>query len=515
MLNYESDYQSDNDSGRVITLSTLREVTFRDTNSSSTVFDIEAQSTPLVSDYDSSESYRLSDATESSFDAMDYPSSLNNDECAEDTWHLESSISREDEDLGRSSNVYIDDCAGVSNDSSVATSKKIRYSSTMYSVVYPVELNKEEIKSHFISNKWVVKNLEQYLIGTVANLDGTKHILCYLNYLSRNNFTKIDRFKIGEFQGEITSITKETSKLIISKCLAGNDYVSNMKDFQLSEFMEDASFRIAKAPDFESAMKIVNSDKYYKRKHINNPQKLEAAIKYLKTSTGSPVDPNYKFYDVPKIRDWNRLKQCLWLFGPRDLGKTAYARSLFKNPLVVKSLDTINLLKYDNDGIIFDDMEFSKLSREQTIHLLDIETSSPVYSNRSRKEYLIRTGLPRVFTSNVKIFIYDESIQKRLSIIKLVEDLRDASAVPLPVNPLEPSRDMFLGPTEYMDRAAEPARNCAADPARDCAAEPARNVQPSLQQPVNPIEPSRDMFFGSNDNLNCEAETSRNDQQRA
>ncbi|OMJ11940.1 hypothetical protein AYI69_g9633, partial [Smittium culicis] len=336
----------------------------------------EAQST-LVSVYDSSESYRLSDATESSLDEMDYPSSLNIDEGAEDTRHLGSSIPREDEDFGRPSSLY---------------------SSTMYSVVYPVELNKEEIKCHFISNKWVVKNLEQYLIGTVANLDGTEKILCYLNYSSRNNFTKIDRFKIGIFQGEISSITKESSKLIISKCLGGNDYMTNMKDFQLSEYMEDASFRIERAPDYESAMKIVNSDKYYKRKHINNPQKLEASIKYLKTSTGSPVDPNFKIHNVPQLRNWKRLEQCLWLFGPRDLGKTAFAMSLFKNPLVVKSLDMLHLLKYDNDGIIFDDMTFSNLSREQTIHLLEIRTSSPVYSNKTRKEYYIRSGLPRVFT---------------------------------------------------------------------------------------------------------------------
>ncbi|OMJ11062.1 hypothetical protein AYI69_g9997 [Smittium culicis] len=333
MLDFESDYQSGFESDHVINLSSLRAVTYIDNNRSSSDFDSEAQST-LVSVYDSSESYRLSDATESSLDEMDYPSSLYIDEVAEEFEHLESSISREDDDFGRPSSFYIDDCAGVSNDSSAATSAKIRYSSTMYSVVYPVELNKEEIKYHFISNKWVVKNLEQYLIGTVANLDGTEKILCYLNYSSRNNFTKIDRFKIGIFQGEISSITKESSKLIISKCLGGNDYMTNMKDFQLSDYMDDASFRIGRAPDYESAMKIVESNKYYKRKHINNPQKLEAAIKYLKTSTGSPVDPNFKFHNVPQLRNWKRLEQCLWLFGPRDLGKTAFALSLFKNPLV-------------------------------------------------------------------------------------------------------------------------------------------------------------------------------------
>ncbi|OMJ12860.1 hypothetical protein AYI69_g9239, partial [Smittium culicis] len=235
---------------------------------------------------------------------------------------------------------------------------------------------------------------------------------------------------------------------------------------------DDASFRIGRAPDYESAMKIVESNKYYKRKHINNPQKLEASIKYLKTSTGSPVDPNFKFHNVPQLRNWKRLEQCLWLFGPRDLGKSAYARSLFKNPLVVKSLDMLHLLKYDNDGIIFDDMTFSNLSREQTIHLLDIETSSPVFSKQTRKEYLIRSGLPRIFT---------------------IEDIRDFSGHTAPVNPLEPSRDMFLGSIENMDSEAEPVRR----------------EQPSHQPPVNPLEPSRDMFLGSDENVDSAAEPAR------
>ncbi|OMJ27140.1 hypothetical protein AYI69_g3435, partial [Smittium culicis] len=73
------------------------------------------------------------------------------------------------------------------------------------------------------------------------------------------------------------------------------------------------------------------------------------------------------------------------------------------------------------------------------------------------------------------------------------EDIRDFSGHTAPVNPLEPSRDMFLGSIENMDSEAEPVRR----------------EQPSHQPPVNPLEPSRDMFLGSDENVDSAAEPAR------
>jgi len=74
------------------------------------------------------------------------------------------------------------------------------------------------------------------------------------------------------------------------------------------------------------------------------------------------LDPITDFYKTPLI------------IGDAGIGKTQYALSHFNNPLLVTHID--KLLDFDPakyDGIIFDDIDWTKLSRETILFLVDNE----------------------------------------------------------------------------------------------------------------------------------------------
>lgn len=87
------------------------------------------------------------------------------------------------------------------------------------------------------------------------------------------------------------------------------------------------------------------------------------------------------------------------MYGPSGLGKTERAVSLFKRPLLVRSLDSARDYHPDRyDGIVFDDVNLSSLSPEEKIHLVDSSYAGVVrcrYSNG-----IIPPGTKRIFTTN-------------------------------------------------------------------------------------------------------------------
>ncbi|OMJ14662.1 hypothetical protein AYI69_g8497 [Smittium culicis] len=134
---------------------------------------------------------------------------------------------------------------------------------------------------------------------------------------------------------------------------------------------------------------------------------------------------NFRFYKVPELEYWNRHRRSLWLFGEPGLGKTSFAMTLFKNPLVVyKLIDMKKFLKYSYDGIIFKNISF--LNRQDNVqrHLLGVETGG--YVKIPYNSISLPSGTPRVFTSSTKIFdISDLGIRWRIHFIRVNRDLKD------------------------------------------------------------------------------------------
>lgn len=117
--------------------------------------------------------------------------------------------------------------------------------------------------------------------------------------------------------------------------------------------------------------------------------------------------PKYKLSDFnvpPAFIEWarrhkNRLT-CV-ITGPSGKGKTQLALSAFQNPLLVSHTDTLKQLNDSNDGIVFDDMNFSHWPTESLIHLTDLEESRGI--NVKGDIANLPSELPRIITSNKQL----------------------------------------------------------------------------------------------------------------
>lgn len=134
--------------------------------------------------------------------------------------------------------------------------------------------------------------------------------------------------------------------------------------------------------------------------YMLNKGKIDKAIQI---NIGNTYN-NYKEcqFNLPKeYLQWKKEmhSKSLLLLGASNTGKTSLAVAAFMNPLIVSDLNSLKDLNDEHDGIVFDDVIFRKLEREQKIHLLDLE---------QRRSFNVKFGtaaierrVPRIFTSNL------------------------------------------------------------------------------------------------------------------
>lgn len=106
---------------------------------------------------------------------------------------------------------------------------------------------------------------------------------------------------------------------------------------------------------------------------------------------------NFKVIVAAEKHDFS--KRVMILQGKPNEGKTQYAKTFFKKPLLVRHPD--KLKSYDeniHDGIIFDDQSYGHWPRESVIHLFDVEEESDI--NVKNSMVTIPAGVPRIFTTN-------------------------------------------------------------------------------------------------------------------
>lgn len=108
--------------------------------------------------------------------------------------------------------------------------------------------------------------------------------------------------------------------------------------------------------------------------------------------------------------DWDITKVSLWVYGPSGVGKTQYVKSLLtemgKTFIRVTHID--GLKEYEGeDVIIWDDINFTQLTREACIHIATVEDARDIHC-RHRVQHL-PPGIGNVFLSNVEIWPEDET----------------------------------------------------------------------------------------------------------
>jgi len=92
------------------------------------------------------------------------------------------------------------------------------------------------------------------------------------------------------------------------------------------------------------------------------------------------------------------LARPVVLSGPSGSRKTAYALAHGEHPLLVRCRDQLKALTPRTDLIVFDDMNFSDMSPEEAIHLLDMEYHTPVHCRYA--DAYIPAFMPRIFLTN-------------------------------------------------------------------------------------------------------------------
>lgn len=109
------------------------------------------------------------------------------------------------------------------------------------------------------------------------------------------------------------------------------------------------------------------------------------------------------------------LSLPLVVAGPSDIGKTAWAECHFKNPMMISDIEDLKDFNFDpnvNDGIVFDDMDFTHWPRTAQIHLLDIKRSRTIHMRFMNWER--PKGVKMIFTTNNHPFMDDPAINRRM-----------------------------------------------------------------------------------------------------
>ncbi|ETO15557.1 rep [Reticulomyxa filosa] len=263
--------------------------------------------------------------------------------------------------------------------------------------------------------------INEYLIAVENHIQKGRHLHCYINCKKKVDIRSAHRLDLDGFHGNYQGCRSLTA--VKKYCTKEKNYITNIYNFAITA-PAVAAVKLAIEGDVNSAINIIINDANLARDYIRDSLRIEQSIKRLAKSNDEIIK-NYKFKNVNNVLNWNRSKHVLWLHGKTNTGKTQFALSLFKNPLLVRHIDQLKKLDNSYDGIVFDDMNFSYWKREEQIHIVDVEETTAVNVKHGHVE--IKKGLPRVFTSNNRIFTNDPSIKRRIRYIKIDDDIRDIS----------------------------------------------------------------------------------------
>jgi len=130
--------------------------------------------------------------------------------------------------------------------------------------------------------------------------------------------------------------------------------------------------------------------------------------------------------DVKRFKEfeWDR-KKALVLKGIANCGKTNWAISQFKNPLLICELDTLKEINKNTDGLIFDEMLFGHVPKQMQIYLTDMAFDRVIRTRHSNA--MIPKGLPRIFTCNEHEYVFGEnpheSVTRRYEVLNIEEKM--------------------------------------------------------------------------------------------
>lgn len=131
--------------------------------------------------------------------------------------------------------------------------------------------------------------------------------------------------------------------------------------------------------------------------HPGDYMRYHAGIKSAQQLLKSPKVEKVSFELADFVQPPCDLSKPCVIYGPSGIGKTEFALSHFKAPLMVRHIDDMKELCAVHDGVVFDDFSMAHWPNQSKIHMVDLKESSihARYGN-----VVMPAFMPRIFTIN-------------------------------------------------------------------------------------------------------------------
>ena len=280
-----------------------------------------------------------------------------------------------------------------------------------------------------------------YVIAKELHKDGNAHIHVYLEFDLKQDIYSAGKLDLKidgrNFHGNYASArsTHNSIRYILKRInveeRAGNYKTNMVLPFLKGNYystVEEHLHAVLLEEGHEAAINVLFTQ--YPKDCIKRGsallRNLELLNMYLESNRIGQCGPKYTLSDFKKsslpkeLKDWMKMESpaSLILFGETGTGKTELAKALMHEKsvkyLLIRDKEGLKeFRKGFHSGLIFDDIDATKLTREELIHLLDTENESQIrilYGYMTLQEDLIR-----IFTTNyiTRLLRNDKALERR------------------------------------------------------------------------------------------------------
>lgn len=302
-----------------------------------------------------------------------------------------------------------------------APAKQFRLRSKKLFLTFPkCPLSLESAKEQLLSKSALV-SVTGHVIAQEKHADDTLHLHVYLEAeepLSVGSATALDL--TGEdgtnYHGNYQSVRSRSR--VLKYVTKDGQYLTNLGDLVPSTTNPWKRAReLAASEGLAAAINFLEEEPKTSRDLCMNGDRILKNLSTLSTKRLKIIYDLSTFgWNVP----WDSSGTTLLLYGATNLGKTALAKALLPEGLLIRHID--KLRDYSSGaykGIIMDDMAFSHLHQEAQIALLDRGEDTQVHVRYSVAEIPAET--PVIITTNRMPFevftIANGAIRRRLTIV--------------------------------------------------------------------------------------------------